>query len=148
MQSLLILLAFFLPTPSLAGEELYTIQIDHWENRKVSQFAANNFAGRRWDLQSLLARANGRGSIEILRQLESTTNSSHSGHSYCVRIQQRWATHPERRAIYLKNFLKLLGLRQTEMLRAGAHFRVHYPSTCAERGLKIRPAWIANGAKP
>lgn len=153
MQNLLILLAFFLSPPTWAGEELYTLQVDHWENRKNAQFSASSYEGRKWDLFSLLAR--GRRSLLLLAKVESSPSTPYAGHSYClfvadVRSAEGGAARldPSRRAVALKNLMGQLRNRQAEMIRAGAQFKITYPSNCASQGIRLMPAWIANAPKP
>ncbi len=152
VQNLLILLAFFLTPTVWAGEELYTLQVDHWENRKSAQFSASAYEGRKWDLYSLLAR--GRRSLLLLAKVESNASTPFAGHSYCLfvaglrSIEGGSRPDPSRRAVALKNLMGQLRNRQAEMIRAGAQFKITYPSNCASQGIRLMPAWIANAPKP
>jgi hypothetical protein len=127
--------------PASAAEEFFTLQIDHWENRKSSNFHRKSFEGRRRDLRGLIAYSS---HPVVMHQLNSQPSDSHYlGHSYCVQIvdpirEQSSASATPRKAILLKNYLGRLRMRQNEMHRAGAYYQIQYPSNCAQRGLKVR----------
>jgi hypothetical protein len=140
MANLLILLMFFNSPPiSVAADQFYTFQIDHWENRKNPTFDRKSFEGRHWDIKGLLAYSS---NLATIHQLNSPNGSSYLGHSYCVRVVDSFegqnSFSASGRAILLKNFLGRLRMRQAEMNRAGAYFRIQYPSNCAERGLSLK----------
>lgn len=137
MQIFLALLLLTLAPAAHAGEELFTVQLEYFEDSSRPGFDAKAFRGRDWDLKALL------GSFEPRLQWARTVSrrpAAFQGSSLCLRILETsdgkasspYVTNGFRIRV-LKNLLSQLRMRQAEMRRAGATYQVIYPSNC---GLK------------
>jgi hypothetical protein len=130
----LILTVFFAASiPAAWGDdEIFTVQIDHFEDPENPGFSRSAFEGRQWDLKSVLQSLQSRGGSQwISAKIE---RSQMLGASYCLRIRQLSPTNspiPQGlRASWLRQLLGQLGQRNLEMKMAGATFRVTHPSPC------------------
>jgi len=126
----------FLPLTSLANEELFTVQVEYFEDSSLPGFEAKTFQGRQWDLKALLASFEPR--LQWTREI-SRRPAAFQGNSLCLRIlETTTGQEPGHFVSYayrirvLKNLLAQLRLRQGEMRRAGAVYRITYPSACGK----------------
>lgn len=107
-----------------AGEENFTIRIEHLENERQGRSEAA--AGRRWDIHGLLRSF--AGDIEWVKSGEQR-QGAFAGTNYCLRLRQ---TDQEQRSRSLENLVSQLQLRRSEMREGRALYRVTYPSHCGE----------------
>lgn len=144
MKLFLSLLFFTLPSDALAGEEQFTLLLEHYEDTSRPGFDARAFEGRQWDIAALLASYEP-NNLQWTRPSPSRRPASYQGKSLCLRIRQtmdgkltgRFVPYLRRLRI-LNNLLAQLRMRQSEMRQAGAHFKISYPSPCAGKEPRLR----------
>lgn len=141
MRFLLTCLALFLAfasTIALAGEEQFTLRIEHYEDSARPAFNRAAFQGRQWDLNGLLRATEARGSLQWI-QMANERGGSALGNTYCLRIRQTLdgkmggaLVNYQQRLRELVNLRTQLKLREQEMIDAGALYRVELPARCGE----------------
>lgn len=135
-----ILQILILSTNLYASEASFTVRIDHFENRSAKTISG--FSGRSWDLNNLIQSAKENGDFQWTRIKKSKSNEF-IGNTICARIAQYVFDKEKNQVLVdyrvrlraLKALLVQLNLRKWEMNRAGAVFKIEYPSKC-ESSLK------------
>lgn len=116
--------ALLLPLSALAGEELFTLQVEHYEDAARPEINARSLQGRRWDIASVIrSYQSGYQWVKVV----GVKRERYVGTSTCIRVAPSL-----RRASIIKNLLTQLRMRQAEMASAGAHYQVIYPSNCGQ----------------
>jgi hypothetical protein len=129
----MIFLLLLLVSPfARAGEEQFTLRVQHYEDARRPGFDRKAFEGREWDLNGLFRSAQ-------LQWVQAGVERavSGAGHTYCLRVRQTTngkltgqpVPYRERLQIFA-NLARQLQMRQSEMTHAGAHFRVELGSRC------------------
>jgi hypothetical protein len=136
MRTFILFLILLAPLPTFAGEELFTVKVEYFEDSSRPGFDAKTFQGRQWDLKAVLGSFEPR--LQWSREV-SRSPAAYQGNSLCLRILKTTTGQElgpfvsnEYRIRVLKNLLAQLRLRQDEMRRAGALYRVTYPSGCGK----------------